>query len=395
MEINKRNGDETSAAELQYSLDTEERRLTFIDKQYPTPELRKKYDEYREEWKLREREHYPGNKPLSVTCELVSICNLQCSMCYTINESWQQRVVGTQRIMPWSMVTAIIDECALLGVPSMLFSWRGEPTLYKHSGKDLGDVLQYAHNAGILEITFSTNGRKSDANLTQKIVDAEPNWINFSVDGLDDTYNKIRKSRIDDFDDGLTPFSRVAINIYNMIAYRNFCGKTRPQIRTNTIYPAIVEYPDNYYKFMKNVLEVDWITTNMLVNFRNGEFSDDELNKDFVCSFPFQRMTIAANGFMYPCASCEDEDIEIVIGKYPGAKNKIINLDGRNIIFSPKTLTIAEAWHSAWFKAVRDCHKRGDRLNLPVCRRCERGIKSAPVTCIPKDWDMENMRWRE
>ena len=36
-----------------------------------------------------EKEFDSGDIPLSVTCELVSTCNLACTMCYTITEKFQ------------------------------------------------------------------------------------------------------------------------------------------------------------------------------------------------------------------------------------------------------------------------------------------------------------------
>ena len=48
-------------------------------------------------------------------------------MCYTITEEFQDSVVGATRMLPWKIVKQIIDECAELGVYSILFSWRGDP----------------------------------------------------------------------------------------------------------------------------------------------------------------------------------------------------------------------------------------------------------------------------
>ena len=118
-------------------------------------------------------------------------------MCYTITDKFQNSVVGAQRMMPWNSVKKIIDEAAILGVPSMSFSWRGESTMYLQkdddgNSKDFADVLAYARKKGILEITSLTHGQLIDEKLAEKIVLAEPSWISFSIDGLAPTYNKIR-----------------------------------------------------------------------------------------------------------------------------------------------------------------------------------------------------------
>ena len=70
-------------------------------------------------------------------------------MCYTITEEFQG-VVGATRMLPWNIVKKVIDEASELGVYSMLFSWRGESTLYRVKDEDgntksFADVIRYAN----------------------------------------------------------------------------------------------------------------------------------------------------------------------------------------------------------------------------------------------------------
>ena len=67
-------------------------------------------------------------------------------------------------MMPWEQVIKIVDECTEIGVYSILFSWRGESTMYRGNDadgktRDFGDVLAYARSKRILEVTSLTNGR--------------------------------------------------------------------------------------------------------------------------------------------------------------------------------------------------------------------------------------------
>ena len=50
------------------------------------------YKLYRSEWYRRAKEFDPGPAPLAVVCELVSTCNLGCSMCYTITDEFKSKV---------------------------------------------------------------------------------------------------------------------------------------------------------------------------------------------------------------------------------------------------------------------------------------------------------------
>ena len=244
---------------------TKEKEKEFYENMYPSPAERKTFDAYRNEWYKRAKLFEYGKFPLAVTIELVSTCNLACTMCYTITDKFQNSVVGGQRMMPWKTVKKIIDEAAEIGVCSLMFSWRGESTLWKDKDEnenkiDFGDVLAYARKKKILEITSLTHGQLIDEQMAEKIVKAEPSWISFSIDGLHEVYNGIRTppNKINsDYD----AFETVTNNIKRIVNLKKKLGKKRPQIRTNTIFPAIQKDPESYRDFMESI-GVDLITVN-------------------------------------------------------------------------------------------------------------------------------------
>ena len=386
----------------QYSFDPPERELRFIKAQFPTEEEMERYRWYREEWYRTAKEFDPGEAPLAVCCELVSACNLNCSMCYTITEEFQSSVVGAQRIMPWPIVRDIIDECAMLGVPSMLFSWRGESTLYRSlfEGKEyrFADVLAYARHKGILEITSLTNGFNIDEDMVHAIVDAEPSWLSVSVDGLGDTYNRIRFPKSGTETE--SPFETVANNIRRIIAARDVAGKTRPQIRTNTIFPAIVGNTQAYHAFMEK-LGVGWITVNELLDFRgtglDGDLlPEDAVIKEWACQYPFQRLTVSANGVILPCTGAHNEEKALLLGRYRGTKVKMVTgLDGQAQEINLPETTLAEAWKSNKLEAIRQMHRENRRTEIrPGCQNCRHGAVKHGVEWVPDDWDMEKMEWK-
>ena len=69
----------------------------FISNQFPTIQERKKYFEYRNLWHKRAKNFDHGDFPLAVCAELVSTCNLSCSMCYTITKQFKNSVIGAQK----------------------------------------------------------------------------------------------------------------------------------------------------------------------------------------------------------------------------------------------------------------------------------------------------------
>ena len=285
----------------QYVYVDKDKEELFFNNMYPTKEERAEYDEYREEWYRRAKEFDPGEQPLSLNLELVSTCNLACTMCYTITDKFQNSVVGAQRMLPWKIVKNFIDEAAEIGVKCISFSWRGESTLYKdydESGNKVGfaDAISYARKKGILEINSLTHGQLIDEELAEKIVLAEPSWISFSIDGLEKEYNIIRTPP-DKANKDYNAFKKVSESIKLLVKYKKKHNKTRPQIRTNSIFPAIQKNPEEYKNYMESI-GVDFITINEISDYRHHELDDGMIKENWACQFPFQRLTVSANGII-------------------------------------------------------------------------------------------------
>ena len=384
--------------QVQYAFETQEREDAFISNMFPTGEERGRYKAYREEWHRRPKENDAADAPLAVCCELVSTCNLACSMCYTISDDFENAITGAQRMLPWPIVKKVIDECAELGVASLLLSWRGEPTLYRWRKDDevitFPDVVKYAREQGILEITAITHGQEIDATMADAIVEAEPSWISFSIDGQDDDYNKIRTPRNQD-PESYDAFSVVMANIKNLAEARNRAGKTRPQIRSNAIFPAISRDPDGYRQRLMEA-GVDMLTVNELLDLRAGELEEEARAEKWGCQYPFQRLTVSANGIILPCTGAYLEQSGLVLGHYTGTPSKTVrNADGSVAEIDVPEMTLKEAWHSAKLNSIRDLHQGGRRCEInPGCRDCNHGAKKHGVDRLPEEWDLESQGWK-
>ena len=383
--------------QTQYSFETKENLQKFIDNQFPTKLEKSKYKEYRNEWHRRAKNFDPGPAPLAVCIELVSTCNLSCPMCYTITKNFQDSVTGAQRMLPWKIVTSIIDECSELGVYSILFSWRGESTLYRSidengEKKDFADALKYAREKGILEITSLTHGQQINEKMALKIIDADPSWISFSFDGINDVYNSIRtptKFKNKSYD----AFKVVTNNLKNLVDLRNKAGKTRPQIRSNTIYPAIANDPMSYYNYLKKI-GVDMITVNELLDLRDGLPDEIAINKNWACQYPFQRLTVSANGTILPCTGAHNEELGLVLGYYNGTKKNKLNDNNVNQNTDLKYLNLKAAWKSEKLENIRNLHKTGNRCEInPGCKNCSHGYKKHGFNREHSSWDYKKQKW--
>jgi MoaA/NifB/PqqE/SkfB family radical SAM enzyme len=385
--------------QIQYEFDSAEREASFISSQFSTEKEREKYLWYRNEWHRRPKEFDPGPAPLAVTCELVSSCDLACSMCYTITNEFANIVTGAQRVMPWPIVKSIIDEAAELGVPSMLFSWRGESSLYKGRDGDkkinFADVLKYARSKGILEITSLTHGQHFTEELARQVVDAEPSWISFSFDGIGENYNNIRTPK-NKKGTSFDAFAVVVENIKRLRKIRDDAGKSRPQIRSNTIFPAIENNPKGYQEFMRDI-GVDLITINEMLDLRDGEVPEDMIMENWACQYPFQRLTVSANGIVLPCTGAHKEQTGLVLGRYEGTPpKKVRNLDGSYAEIEVSEFSLKDAWNSDKIKKIRELHKTGKRTEIdPGCRHCNHGVKKFGVDRMPGGWDKEKQMWSD
>jgi MoaA/NifB/PqqE/SkfB family radical SAM enzyme len=385
--------------ESQFAFEKENNFKNFINNQFKTDQELKSYNFYRNEWFRRAKEFDPGNAPLSVTIELVSTCNLGCSMCYTITEEFENSVVGSVRMLPWPIVKSVIDECADIGVYSILFSWRGESTLYKQklqNGKyiDFCDVLKYANSKKILEISSLTHGQGLDENFINKLIDAQPNWISFSIDGLFEDYNKIRTPKNKKGNNQYNAFEEVIKSIKLINKIKKEKKSLRPQIRTNTIFPAISKYPYKYRDFMYEN-GVDWITVNEILDFRSENIDESEIKKNWACQYPFQRLTVAANGTILPCTGAHNEEHDLNLGQYINSPEKKIKINDEYITIKNNQTTLLGAWNSKKINNIRKLHMENKRCELKNgCRNCRHGMKKMGATYVPEDWDGENMIWK-
>lgn len=80
-------------------------------------------------YRLRYRfaREWKQSKPVDVTLELASVCDMGCGYCYHADGN---KVPFTKGFMNFNMACDIISQAADLDVPAMKFNWKGESTLH-------------------------------------------------------------------------------------------------------------------------------------------------------------------------------------------------------------------------------------------------------------------------
>lgn len=312
-----------------YSMDTPEREALFA--KHLGEGWEEDYRKYRENWVMYAETQFVSEYPLLVDLELSSVCNLRCPMCYTITDKFKQHV-DTKR-MDFALFTRVIDEIGGK-VPAIRLSLRGEATLHTK----FVDCIRYAKSKGIREVSTLTHGGKLTLPYFEKITRAGIDWITISVDGVGETYERIRKP---------IKFAQILDNIKGIKRYKDEYGLRKPVIKVQGIWPAIRDNPKLYYETFAPY--VDLVAFNPLIDYL-GNDTDIVYLEDFTCPQQYQRLVVGADGLVMKCSNDEEN---------------------REVIGDINKQTVYEVWHGEAMNKVRALHKRKQGFKeSPVCRRC-------------------------
>lgn len=311
-----------------YDMDTKARIELF--EAYRAIGWEKAYKEYRKNWREYPCKQFVADYPLLVDIELSSLCNLRCPMCYTITEEFKNKV--STQLMDINLFKKIVDEIAGK-VPAVRLSLRGEASLHP----EFISSIRYCKKKGINEISFLTNVAKMDKEFFLQVAEAGADWITFSIDGIGEQYEKIRKPL--KFEDTL----RKIKDIYKIKQEK---GWKKPVIKIQGIWPSIRENPSEYYNTFAPY--VDLIAFNPLIDYLDKD-EDIIYEEDFCCPQVYQRLVIGSDGKVLLCSNDED---------------------GMCILGDVKNDTVYNIWHGGRLNEIRELHNKGEFKKLEVCRKC-------------------------
>ncbi len=312
-----------------YSLDTIERESLFEERRSEGWEP--EYREYRRNWACLPEQQTVSGYPLLIDVELASICNLKCPMCYTIKEEFKKKVKSA--LMDFDLFKKIVDEIGGK-VPALRLSLRGEPTLHPR----FTECIRYAVQSGIKEVSFLSNGSMLSAEYFEKIMRAGASWITLSVDGLDGTYEKIRKP---------LKFLSTLEKIAEIKTIKERASFHKPVIKVQSVWPAIRENPEKYYNTF--LPHTDLIAFNPLIDYL-GKDEQIVYEEDFSCPQLYQRLVVGADGLVMMCSN--DEENTVVVGDANHQR-------------------VCEIWRGRELNSVREIHrKRNGFMQIPVCKKC-------------------------
>lgn len=288
----------------------------------------------RYKWNHYPRRHKLSKAPLLVDIETSSVCNLNCPMCYRITETFKNSAV--KQFMDFNLFKKIIDDCAANNIYAVRLSYRGEPFI----NPEIIDMIKYAKQAKIPEVSSLTNGTAITLEMFEEIIKSGLDWLTISFDGLYGKYEEIRKP---------AKFIEVYEKIKKFSKLKNKFNSVKPVLKIQSIWAQIKDDPQAFYDAFSPY--VDSIATNPLIDY-NRTLNDEQIvfEEKFDCPFIWQRLTILSDGRIPLCIN--DENAKYIIG---------------NI----KDSLISEIWNGKAFNEARKIHALNKGLELlPVCSHC-------------------------
>lgn len=288
---------------------------------------------YRYQFKVYPAQRKLLDFPLYLLIEPISICNLNCVMCFQSDKTFRRKEF--MGFMPWELFTKLVDEAKENNCNAITLSSRGEPVLHK----DFGKMLHYITEAGILDLKINTNATRLTEEIMHDILSSGVSEVVFSVDAATKkTYEEIRRGGI---------FEEVVNNIRKFHEVRE---KHYPNSSTVTRVSGVKVHDDQNAEQMSNFWSdmVDEVAIKSAIP-RWDTYNNKTMDPGKPCSQLWKQMYVWYDGTVNPC----DFDYK----SYLKAGNANIN-------------SLKEIWQSDAFNKLRENHINGNRSRHMPCDRC-------------------------
>lgn len=281
--------------------------------------------------------------PYYVNLEPTNHCNLRCPICSRAN--------GTPRgYMSWEVFTAIVDQCASLGVRHVSLFLGGEPTL--HPG--LPRMVAYVEKLGMVS-GLHTNASVLTREKSGELLEAGLSQISISFDGeTAEEYERMRTG---------ARYQETRSNILTFLETKKSLGLTRPHTIIQTVRPfrremqdemGWIHYPAPGEEFSRQFqgLPVDEIRV-LLPHTWRGEKTDiahrPAGSTYFRCKHLWMGLSIAWDGQAVGC--CNDLNRAHPRGSALGGG-------------------LGRVWDGPDARRLRYLHARREHRLIPLCSAC-------------------------
>jgi len=277
------------------------------------------------QWHYYPRLSYVRNYPIHVDIELSSHCQLNCPMCFRFHRKIEN--LGNMELKTFKNIIDSISG----KVYSIKFTGRGEPLMNKR----FPEFMDYLKHSKFGEVAMITNGLLMTDEIMHSVIDNNMDFISFSIDGLKDTYEKIRyPGKYEDIYDIVSRLHQL----------RTKKGKNKPLIRIQSVNVSI-EYEKEYLKRWSPISDDIFF-----LFYKDYSQNAENIQLDnYTCPLLYQRMMIHYDGTVPMCINDEYEDT--IMGNF---------LEN----------SIQDIWQEK-FENARNLNKQGLRLeSFENCRKC-------------------------
>lgn len=242
-----------------------------------------RFAEYRRQWAQSGQDCMAAEKPLALYLETNAHCNLKCKMCP------HSHFGDKEAYLPMHLIEKAAEECAALGVPSVLVGASTECLIHPKIQHILG-LFKYP---AMLDFFVISNGLKLTQAIAQHLIDLQIERLNVSLDAATpETYRTIRGGKL----------ALVEKNIHRFLELREKAKSDLPYLRLSFVVQADnLHERDAFYEKWKDKADLidfqDEVDFTPLMQLRQIEVPP------FTCPDPYQKLAISWDGTIYPCCS--------------------------------------------------------------------------------------------
>ncbi len=272
--------------------------------------------------------------PERVTLELTNHCNLECRVCP------REFMNDKQGFMDSALFMKIIDEMSEYGINTLVPFFRGESLLHT----DFISLIEYAKKKN-MTIQLATNGTLMTKKIARAIVEAQIDFISFSVDSIDPKYYAHMRRGSD--------FTKLMNGIGNMLDERSTQKSQKPEVQISAVDTGMNDKAkQEFVSFWRDTVQRIRIYPRHTPDGQFGRLKHEQKNlpNRLPCHRPFTEMVVYWDGRAVVCNHDWDSTEEL--------GNVAVN-------------GLMEIWNSDEYKHLRERHLVNSLNKNEVCTNCD------------------------
>lgn len=276
--------------------------------------------------------------PLLMALSVSNVCNSKCPKCVYTQNPELRKSYGSEPFMKPEVFNKIADEAGKYH-SMMRISGTGEPFV----NPDLVEEIEYAKKAGA-GVGVITNGSLLDEEKIRRLLEAEVDAIEYSVDAMDEEHYNMVRTGLD--------YNQVKDNVLKTVEMRSKMNKKTAVLVSVVNSSEEDEYVEATVKYWEE--RVDKVISRKFL--RWGLIKEENKTKEYLskeervpCPFPFERLNIDTSGNVRFCGY--DIEYNVVMG---------------NVLEN----TIEEIWTGDKFNEWRQYHLNRQFDKIEMCKNC-------------------------